>query len=168
MKIKYPVYDISNIELFYDDDIEGTIYTHIPNKGGTLILDCTGIDSDNLGVRRAILRGKGAPLYPLNRGLPDVVALVLSKATQIIDTAGNIFTIAKTGRKRLKTYQIKEIYTGADDDKFVLVLRKHTKRIVVDTLPPVGHIYVTLLQDERLGDIFAGYSVIPQDRMIRA
>lgn len=167
MKIEYPVYDITGIEVFYDDD-DGSIYTHIPSKGGTLIIDCTTIEAETLGLRRAVLRGQGAPMYPLRRALPDVVALVLSKSKQIIDSKGKVFTINKTGKKILKTYLIKEIYTGTDDGRFVIVLDKHTKRIIVDQLPPLGHIYVSLIQDERLGDIFAGYSSIPQERMIRA
>lgn len=166
MKITYPVYDITGVELFYDDD--GTVYTHIPNKGGTLILDCTAIDDSNFGIRRAILRGKGAPLYPLNRGIADVVGVVLSKARQIIDSRGQVFNLSRSTKKRLKTYQIKEIYTGNEDGKYVLVLKQHTKRVVVEELPPFGHIFVTFLQDDRLGDIFAGYSSIPQDKMVRA
>lgn len=166
MKIIYPVYDITNVEVFYDED--GTIYTHIPNKGGTLILDCTSIAGDTLGLRRAALRGAGAPLYPLKRAIPDVTALVLSKSKAIIDSKGNIFTLARSAKKRLKTYKIKEIYIGNEPNKFVLVLHNHTKRIVTDELPPFGHIYVSLIRDERVGDIFAGYSPVSQDRMIRA
>lgn len=168
MKIKYPVYDISGFELYYDEG-DSSIYTYIPSKGGSLLIDTKSVNGDSLGIRRAVLRGMDVPLLPLRRSLPDVVSLVLCRANQIIDSNGNIFTIARKGRKKLKTYKIKEIYTSsAEEGKYVLVLHGHTKRIIVEELPPIGNIYVSLLQDERLGDIFAGYSTIPQEKMVRA
>lgn len=166
MKIEYPVYDITGIDLYYDED--GTVYTHLGGRRGTLVIDCTTLPSEDFGIRRAILRSENAPMYPLKKGLPDVVAVVLTKARQIIDSKGQVFKLTRNSQKALKTYVIKEIYTGDEEGKYVLVLRGHTKRIVVTELPSVGNTFVTLLQDDRIGDVFAGYSSIPQERMVKA